>query len=939
MTDTRARVLELCGEIDVTPWGPQERAMLDEALRLVRELDDEDLEYQVRIRQTASANMAGDTDTLLSAFAWCLARYDRDPQRFPAQVGGGRFDVLWHYKWMASALSRSPLFPTEQVEAVLDDMEAHYDRAGLGPSGVLMSRFETAWHQGRFADAEELRTRVLTTPRDDYSHCEACVPSQNAGFLAEVGREAEALAVTDEMLAAGVSCAEEPENAMARSLLPLLRAGRSDDAVASHLRAYRMSRDNPDHLPMIADHLVFCAVTGNTARGLGMLERHLGWLTHDGLDVDAQTQMMRATGVLLDAVTAAGYGDTPVRGADADDLVPFFGPHDGPWSARDLGVRAWTWVEETSARFDRRNGTDRYARLATAARALAAQRYEAPIQTQPLAPAAAADPEPSTGSQWLEKGREHAWLGEAAASVDALAHALAVGDLSDVERAEALGILPGMLLRADEGREAAAVMGDRVAALRVIGRTAEADLEQRLGLLMHTQEAEALPVLQASLMASEAAGADGAVLVRLRHALADHLETAGAAGQAAELAEQVREALADEPQRREYRDATSVLSRVTAATDPERSLQLTDELLALDLDRAERGFVLWHRANLLGGAGAYAIGGPVADESMQLLAAAGGRAQAAQSAVLAGQLYEDAGQPEESVQRFRFAIGQAELAEDMDVTTLRFQLGRALLKAGRPVESADVLADVLETETRRGVEPASRGATAFWLGNACYEGEFFAQALAAWEQAASLSREGADHGGTAWALRRRAQLLMGFEEYSDAESDAVGALGEARLADDLELVIHSLHLLGNLELQTRGEAALGRLREARDLAVAHQEERPELAWQVADITDSEARALATLGRTEEALAHGLHGADLYGAAGDADNAANAEAMVASLLAGADRHGEALPVLEGALGKVEHPMLRTRILLELAELYEALGRHAEAAQARANAESS
>lgn len=930
------RVRELLTEIDQTGWGPAERALVDEAMRLVRDLDDEELEYQVRMRLTASARIGGDTDTMLSSFAWCLARYDADPQRFPADLENGAADLLWQYKWMANALASSPIFPQEQIDAVLDDMEAHYQRAGLGMSGVLMSRFEAAWAQGRLEEAEQLRQRVLATPRDEHSHCEACGPSQHAAFLAETGREAEALALTDEMLESGASCGEEPEHAMARSLLPLLRAGRLDDAKAAHMRAYRMSRHNPDHLAMIADHLVFCAVTGNEARGLAMLERHLPWLAHDGLNVAAQTQAMRAIGVLLDAVDRAGYGDTPVRGSDAPDLAPFFGEPEAPASARELAALAWAWAEQTGRAFDERNGNDYHARLDARARALADEHYDVPIETETFAPVVTVEPDPTDGPGWLARAFDLRSISDVDGAIEAAAAAVRHGDLSPDQQAEALSLLATLLLRLGEEAEAAAVMTDRLAALRAAGRHAEAAMEQRLGRIAHTEDTEeALPVVRAELEAAVVGGADPAVLTSLRGLLAYHLEQVDQTEEAVALAEQVREALRDRPQHREYRNATGLLTR--NLSDPEVALGFADELIALDLNRAERAFVQWHRARLLGGLGRFADGGRAADEAMAGFAALGARKHATAVASLAGHLYDDADEPEESVQRFRFAVAQAELAES-DATGLRFELGRTLVRSGRPDEAAEVLHGVLEAETEAGVEPASRALTAFWLGHAYNDSGAYGAALGTWGQAAELFREGGEHLGAARSFRLQAQLLMQFGEHEDGREAAAAALEEARAAEepDLDLLLNSLHLLGNLEVQVQGEPGLARLREARDLATAHPD-RPGWQWQVADITDSEARALKALGRHDEAIAHGLYGADLYAQAGDLDGAAAAEGMVAGILLEQDRHSDSVPILQGAAEKAEHPMLRARLLLDLAGAFEQLGRHDDAARARAAAE--
>ncbi|MEE2814417.1 MAG: hypothetical protein VYC96_01960, partial [Actinomycetota bacterium] len=122
MTDPTTRFQQLLDEIDSTPWGRHEQALIAEAVALAQEIGDEQLEYQARMRQTASANMGGLTDVMLNSFAWCLAHHDADPQRFPLDIDNGAADLMWQFKWMAATLRASPAFSSEQIAAVLDDM-------------------------------------------------------------------------------------------------------------------------------------------------------------------------------------------------------------------------------------------------------------------------------------------------------------------------------------------------------------------------------------------------------------------------------------------------------------------------------------------------------------------------------------------------------------------------------------------------------------------------------------------------------------------------------------------------------------------------------------------------------------------------------------------------------------------------------------------------
>jgi len=377
MDSVETRIERLLEQIDATPFGPTERALIDQAIALADENDLETHAYAARLRLLPSASMLGDTDAQLSAFAWCIGRNAADPQRFPLQLDG--FDLLWYHKHVVSALVGSPLFTGADIDAAIEAMQRQYVAEGVGTSGVLQARFQASVGQGRLDQAGVWLAELRRTPRDDYSHCETCVRAQEAEYHYAIGRDDAGLALADEILEQAMTCGDEPENTIAQALLPMLRAGRGEQARRLHLRGYRMVRSNPDHLPMIAGHLRFCAVTGNTARGLDLLERHLRWLNHDGLNAEAHFDALSAAAVLLGAAERAGAGEQSVNAAAGPQLQSVLGAHEGPWSVSDLRAATRAAAQELAARFDRRNGNRWYATRLRADDALAEMFHDLPV--------------------------------------------------------------------------------------------------------------------------------------------------------------------------------------------------------------------------------------------------------------------------------------------------------------------------------------------------------------------------------------------------------------------------------------------------------------------------------------------------------------------------------------------------------------------------------
>lgn len=928
-------VQELIDRIDNTPWGSEERELVDEAVALAAQLGDEDGEYAARMRLTVSARNSGDDIAMLGSFAWCLAKHNSDPARFPRDIGLAA-DLFWQFKWMAGALSGSPDFDEEQIETVLADMRSHYQREGLGMSGPLMSQFESEWYRGNLEAADRLRLELESTPQDDYSHCDACVRSQRGGFLFQTGREVEGLALLDDLVEGGYSCGDEPECALGRALLPLLRAGRLDDAKSAHMRSYRLSRTDPDKLPIVADSIVFCAVTGNEARGLSLVERHLRWLGERTLRPSDRLKSLIAFAVLLDAVTRAGHGDVPVRGSNATELEEYIGPHDGVWTASGLALATWTAAERLAAAFDSRNGNDNRARSLQAARDLAAEHYDLPLDSSTIMPAPGAVADPTDGQGWAKRARDYATLGDLERGIAAARRALETA--TDVDRHDAYSILLGGLIADGRGDEAAALAGERIAALRADGRGEQAALEERVGLAVFgSNEDSDLAALVRELSNPAVLAGDPAVLADVELSLGTLYWRRERLDEAAELVARAVERFRQGAVQG-LASALSFRAELALARDDDDTARAAfDALLALDLSGGTRARALLGSARLHGRRGDFAVGIPQAEEAVRLIASLDVRHAALEASTIAASLLSDAGDHTASASHFRYAIRTAEDLQrnPESLMGLQFALGRQLLNAGAAAEAAEILQQVYTDETELGTAPESVAQTVFLLAKAFAAQEEYGAAASAFLRAAELAEEGGDTLGAARASLNAGQIYTRFDAFDEAITALRPALELARKTpEETSLLADVLHSLGTALAGSGDAAGLAHLDEAIALARDAGAE-----WYTADLTDSRARALATLERPDEAVATALTAADGYAAAGDQRGAGNAELLAGTQLAQLGRVDEAAAVLQSALDR-EHEVapLRRAIALELGNALEKLGRTSEAATVRAIAES-
>ena len=932
-----ARIQELFTEIDGMAYGPEERSRVDEAIALAIEIGDEELEYRARIRQTASANMLGDTETLLSSFAWCLAKHDEDPARFPDEIGHEGAGLMWQFKWIATTLASSPIFDRDDISNALADMESHYRKAGIGQSGVLTSQFATAWRLGELERAEELRAELAVTPRDEYSHCDACVRSDASGFLTEVGRDAEAIVLFDELIEGGYSCGDEPEAALSRALLPYLRAGRLEDARAAHFRSYSLARDNADNLSIIANHLIFCAVTGNEARGLSMLERHLSWFVHDQLNADGQFAGLLAAGVLLDAVTAAGFGEQTVRGAENRELQVLFGEHDGDWTAEELATAVWAAARRIGNQFDQRAGNDYRASRIQKAKKLANERYPLSVTSETLGRSTPADAEPTDAAGWLERAQELLAIGWLTGALPAARQA---ADLAQgTERATALSPLIAALVAAGELGEAEAFLAKRIPLLRESGDDsddAQASLEELLGLSLFGRASDddlnALSV--AAKVSGELAPAQVAdielsllgLLVR-----SEELDIKAATALAASALEHAT--TGDFPRARVT--ALRYLADLAAsAGNTDTAASHLDTLESITSNRGNLAQAHALRARIHGSAGEFAAGAKHADTAAAHAHAFGAAGPLHDITVLAGRLYDEAEEFTEAASRFRLAVRYAERLE-IDTVGVRYALGRALVRGNEAPEGIEMLAELYEEETAAGAAPGSRGETLYWLGHGYLAIDEPGSAVGSWEKSVELYLESGDTQSAARTLADSAGLHAQYNDHETAAALLTAAVEHARTTpDNLNLLVRVLHHSGRALAESGNAEGLDALDEVLTLATEHGAD-----WLHADVSDSKARALASLGRPKESVALALTAADEYRAAGDPLSAANCERFVGNVLAGEERHAEAVTVLQSVLEQAaDHEQLRTLTAFELAESLDKLGRTADAAAARAIAES-
>ncbi|MEV5569259.1 hypothetical protein AB0L06_04360 [Spirillospora sp. NPDC052269] len=340
-----ADVYELMARADELPYGEARTLLVEDALRRAEAAADVELAFRVRMGLTTAYQYGGEPAKAFTTFSRCLAEYDRAPGRHDAE-----HRLLWQMKWIVNSLTLFPEIPLDRTRAVLSDMERRYRLGGHSLQAVHHYRHVVAQHIGDVEAADDLFAKWRAAERDALSDCEGCDPSALADHLADRGRYEDALAVAAPVLNAELNCSEQPQD-MLTTLLPVyLRTGRLAEARDAHRRAYRLLRPNLGDMSHIANHVWFCAVTGNEPRGLEILQRHLGWLDRAPSPYSAM-RFAAAGGLLLRRLAEIGADDLTVHRPEAAERPA------GDVALPDLRVELERLALDLAARFDARNGT------------------------------------------------------------------------------------------------------------------------------------------------------------------------------------------------------------------------------------------------------------------------------------------------------------------------------------------------------------------------------------------------------------------------------------------------------------------------------------------------------------------------------------------------------------------------------------------------------
>ncbi|ULR56199.1 tetratricopeptide repeat protein [Streptomyces deccanensis] len=775
------------------PEGPARNARAERLLAEAEKLNVPLAVIEALGHQLKVYNYSSEKAKMFVPFARLLRMWDERPEDFDEYEV---HSLHWVFKWMSAGMLNQPHIPLASIEKWLGEMEHRYRLAGHSERAVRSAEFSVAAHIGDLERAERAYGAWLATDRDTMADCHACELHGQGWWRARRREDAEALELWAPVLAGEYTCAHEPHTVLASSLVPLLRLGRPDEARAHHLRGFRLVRAMESMRGAYADHVEFCALTGNEARGLELLAERPAYFTDSG-DPRSKLDFLSVVALLMDRLTARGLGEQTVPG-----------PAGRAWTAGELASHAREEALSLAALFDARNGTAYVSthvrermdqrplldRLPLGVRAQrAAVTVPAPRKPAVEEMATTAAPEGLPGllaearrlSASLHPGSVEAWAAVARAA-DTEGAELDAWDRAEIVDHEAIGLGPeGLPLfeRAAEMYEAAGDPGEALAA-----RTRGANVHALTGRVDAAVELISEPYER--ILALWSSGGTGArqtasvlvgrarILLRRMHE-ADDTDTGAVA-----LAEAAVRELADfvEPRRAEdvrlasrAAEARAMLGELAAhGGDAAAAAELFAEAAERYVAAGLPWFAVQYEARLAGLAQHLGDLETAERAARAALEHGGTELEPVGHAQLRLQLAELLGAGERVEEAAGHALEAAHWADEAgEGPTLgawaRHLLGGFLLRLGRWAEAAEVLESALPDLTAETHGDGAVAQTLWWLGDCHTELGEHREAAERWLRAADIARHWPEQRDHAMLAHLAAEALARAGLPADAD--------------------------------------------------------------------------------------------------------------------------------------------------------------------------
>lgn len=332
---------ELMDQIESLEDCPTKVSLLEQAVRIADSLNDKDLSYDTRSELIRSATFSGMPDKALPAFTWCLAQIDKNPDDYDDD------DMLWEYKWILPALRQFPAITLKQIVDLEDDLQKRLTKAGYSLRPFYDARFERLQYPENAAEKANFFELWKKSKRDHLADCRACEESSIAHYYFATEQPDKGLKKGFEILDKDIRCASVPHGLLATMLVPLVVAGRTEEARTLQSRGYRMISRSQMFLSDISDHIEYFLYTGDLTSALRIVVRHLPWALNTREWLDKLDFLLQAGLVLQKTGSKKRKLKLPAE-------FPLYNP-EGSYISSELAIWFNNEADSLARLFDQRN--------------------------------------------------------------------------------------------------------------------------------------------------------------------------------------------------------------------------------------------------------------------------------------------------------------------------------------------------------------------------------------------------------------------------------------------------------------------------------------------------------------------------------------------------------------------------------------------------------
>lgn len=266
--DVRTVVQELIHQSHELQGAPQIR-LLESALRLAEVAQDDGLSRTIHFELIRALVQTRQIPKLLASVAWLKAR-SHEP-------GDTKLtNVL--YPFVIQQLPQFHNLPLKDIQTSLSELDRDLRLTRNGEFRSVYVQWAVNWDLGQIDRAIDLyrEFQKYSLQAGGEWPCEACALLARVKFQIFLGNDQEAIEMAGPLRHQRVTCERDFQvKVLTTLMLPLLRLGRSAEAVQYHLLTVKRLHSQVERILLVQPHIAFLCLTGNNAAAIKLFEHYL----------------------------------------------------------------------------------------------------------------------------------------------------------------------------------------------------------------------------------------------------------------------------------------------------------------------------------------------------------------------------------------------------------------------------------------------------------------------------------------------------------------------------------------------------------------------------------------------------------------------------------------------------------------------------------------